>query len=70
MYKDCLNCPELGVTCDGPNFVAMTAAEILEWCKLRKAYLKMSNAKLSEISGVPKDTIDRLLSGEHLDFKY
>ena len=70
MYKECLNCPKIGISCDGPNFVALTAAETLEWCKLRKNHLKMSNAKLSEISGVPKGTIDRLLSGEHLDFKY
>lgn len=70
MYKECLNCPKIGVSCDGPNFMALTAAEALEWCKLRKNHLKMSNAKLSEISGVPKGTIDRLLSGEHLDFKY
>ena len=70
MYKECLNCPKIGVSCDGPNFMALTAAEALEWCKLRKNHLRMSNAKLSEISGVPKGTIDRLLSGEHLDFKY
>jgi hypothetical protein len=70
MYKDCLNCPELGVTCDGPNFMALTAAEILEWCKLRKSYMKLSNKKLAELSKIPEGTIARLFAGEHMDFKY
>ena len=32
--------------------------------------MRLSNEKLAELSGVPKGTIDRLLSGEHLDFKF
>ena len=70
MYKECLKCEKLGVSCDGPNFVAMPAPQLLEWCKLRKAQRGLSNAKLAELSGVPKGTIDRLLAGEHADFKY
>ena len=70
MYNECLSCPKLGVSCDGPNFVAMTASELLEWCKARKQILKLSNAKLGELSNTPKGTIDRLFAGEHGDFKY
>lgn len=70
MYNECLMCPKLGITCDGPNFVAMPARDLLEWCKQRKARLGLTNAKLSELSGVPKGTIDRLLAGEHSDFKF
>lgn len=70
MYLECLSCPKLGVSCDGPNFVAMTAHELIEWCKERKKRLGMSNAKLSELSGMPKGTIDRLFAGTHADFKY
>lgn len=70
MYKKCLSCPKLGVSCDGPNFVAMPAHELLEWCKERKQILRLSNAKLGELSNTPKGTIDRLFAGEHGDFKY
>lgn len=48
----------------------MTAHELLEWCKLRKTNLGLSNAKLAELSGTPKGTIDRLLSSDQPDFKY
>ncbi len=70
MYLECVSCPKLGNTCDGPNFMGRSAAGVLEWCKARKKHLGWSNAKLAEESNMPKGTIDRLLSGEHLDFKY
>ena len=79
MYEKCIKCSKLGVTCEGPHFFTMSAEELLEWCKERKKFLKLSNEKLSELTyiqkgnipnGVPKGTIDRLFSGEHLDFKY
>ena len=70
MYLECLMCPKLGVSCDGPNFVAMSAQELLEWCKMRKSRLGISNAKLAEMSKTPKGTIDRLFSGDYNDFKY
>lgn len=79
MYEKCVKCPKVGVTCEGPHFFTMPAEELLDWCKERKKFLKLSNEKLSELTymqkgniltGVPKGTIDRLFSGEHLDFKY
>lgn len=70
MYEKCLNCPKIGSTCDGPHFFSMSAPVLLEWCKSRKKFLHLSNEKLAELSGIPKGTIDRLLSGEHLDFKF
>ena len=70
MYEKCLNCPKIGATCEGPHFFSMSAPALLEWCKSRKKFLRLSNEKLAELSGVPKGTIDRLLSGEHLDFKF
>lgn len=70
MYEECLSCNKLGVSCDGPNFVAMNAHELLEWCKIRKHHLGLSNAKLADLSNMPKGTIDRLFAGEHTDFKY
>lgn len=72
MYEECLKCPKMGKSCDGPNFFAMSTPELLAWCKARKAELRLSNARLSELTGgtMPKGTIDRLFAGEHVDFRY
>lgn len=70
MYDECLSCTKIGVSCDGPNFVAMSAHELLEWCKARKSRLGLSNARLADLSNMPKGTIDRLFAGDHADFKY
>ena len=70
MYIECVTCSKIGVSCDGPNVVAMSAPELLAWCRARKAHLGFSNAKLAELSDMPKGTIDRLFAGEHVDFRY
>lgn len=68
-YNICIGCKNLGVTCDGPNFIAMTPESLMEWCRLRKQQLGLSNAKLAELSDIPKGTIDRLLAGRHSEYK-
>lgn len=71
MYKECITCDKLGTDCDGGNLIALPAKELVEWCKLRKAHLKMSNAKMAELANMPKGTIDRILAGEGTaDFRY
>lgn len=68
--EQCISCPKIGASCDGPPFYEMSAAELLAWCKERKAWLHLTNGKLAEISNVPKGTIDRLFAGEHADCRY
>ena len=70
MYLECLDCPKLGTTCKGPNFVSMPANKVWDWCKKRKAKLRITNAQLAEMSGTPKGTIDRLFAKDQADFKY
>lgn len=69
-YDKCLHCNNLGVSCKGPNFVQMSAHEIIEWCKARKSLLRMTNEKLAELSGVPIGTINRLFSNKSTDFYF
>lgn len=52
------------------NTVILNPVELIKWCKNRKSTLGLSNAKLSEISGVPIGTIDRIMSGNYTEFKY
>lgn len=70
MYNECVTCPKLGVSCDGPNFVAMPAAELMNWCKARKAHLGLSNQKLADLANMSKGTVDGLLANTHADFRY
>lgn len=69
-YEKCLHCNNLGSSCKGPNFVQMSAHEIIEWCKARKSLLRMTNEKLAELSGVPIGTINRLFSNKSTDFYF
>lgn len=66
-YNACLDCANLGKTCDGPNFLAMTIERWVEWCKLRKMYLHMTAQQLSDASGVSLPTIERIFSGRTKD---
>lgn len=70
MYSDCVQCPKLGVTCKGPQFSDMTPQEVLSWCKARKQFRRLTNAKLAEMSGTSQGTIDSLFANSHADFKF
>lgn len=70
MYESCVNCPKIGVSCDGPNFVAMSANELIAWCKARKKHLDLSNQRIAELANVSKGTVDGLLAAAHADFRY
>lgn len=50
--------------------VNLNAREIIEWCNERKRHLGLSNQALSERSGVPQGTIDRILAGKYNEFRY
>lgn len=70
MHLQCVNCPKLGISCDGPRFFSMQPQELISWCKERKKYLRYTNAKLAEISNTPPGTIDSLFANMHVDFKF
>lgn len=68
-YNMCLNCRHIGKTCDGPNFLAMTMERWVEWCRLRKDYLGLTNATIAERADVAKISVDRALSGASKDVR-
>lgn len=70
MYKECVSCQKLGISCDGPNFVAMPAAELVAWCKARKEYLGLSNGRIAEMTGMSKGTVDGFFASAHADFRF
>ena len=53
-----------------PEIMSLNPAELIAWCKQRKNSQGISNMKLSEMSGVPVGTIDRILAGKYTEFRY
>ena len=68
-YNQCIDCGHIGKNCDGPNFLAMSTERWCEWCHLRKEYLGWTNAKIAEISGVSKISVDRIMSSNVKDLR-
>lgn len=68
-YNTCLNCIHIGKKCDGPNFLAMDTERWCEWCRLRKEYLRWTNAHVAELSGISKISVDRIMSGNIDDLR-
>lgn len=69
-YNTCINCIHIGKHCDGPNFLAMSTERWCEWCKLRKQYLRFSNAYIAELADVAEVTVDRIMSGHAKDLRF
>lgn len=68
-YNSCINCIHIGNNCDGPNFLAMTTERWCEWCRLRKEFLGWSNARVADLAGVSKISVDRVMSGNVKDLR-
>lgn len=62
-YDACINCAFIGKKCDGPNFLSMNTEQWCEWARRRKTFLGWSNAKVVELSGISKNTVERIMAG-------
>lgn len=61
-YNRCINCVHIGNLCDGPNFLAMEIERWCEWCRLRKEYLGLTNAKVADLADLAKISVDRIMN--------
>ena len=62
MYRVCINCPKLGVSCDGGNLLTMPQPELLEWMRLRKKVRGLSVHTIAVLSAVPEGTVARVFA--------
>lgn len=72
MYEKCITCDHVDGCPHSPRFYSMTPEEVLDWCRRRKKYLRLTNEDISRKSGVPAGTIARLFA-EHstlADYKH
>lgn len=69
-YEKCLTCPELGKTCDGPNFLAMETSEMGEWCKAKLSQRQgITYDRVAAETGVSKSSVYGFLNGTHTDYR-
>ena len=60
-FNKCLQCDAIREgKCGGPNFMAMSTKEVVEWIIKYQKINGISNAQLAEWSGIPRGTIDGL----------
>ena len=65
----CQNCNRLSKGCLA-YLMTLPSEVLLEWCRKKKKEIKMSNQTLATLTEIPKGTIDRLFSGEYIDFRH
>lgn len=53
-----------------PDILSLNSKDLIDWCNTRKKQMHISNAKLANLTGVPEGTIDRILTGKNLEFRY
>ncbi len=52
------------------DILSLNSKDLIDWCNSRKKQMHLSNAKLANATGVPEGTIDRILTGKNLEFRY
>lgn len=55
---------------DLPDILSLNSKDLIDWCNSRKKQMHLSNAKLANMTCVPEGTIDRILTGKNLEFRY
>lgn len=55
---------------DLPDILSLNSKDLIDWCNSRKKEMHISNAKLASLTNVPEGTIDRILTGKNLEFRY
>lgn len=70
-YERCLECKQLGITCDGPNLLSMNPGELGEWCdELRKKRPGFTYDKTAAVAKISKTAAYGFLTGAHEDCNY
>lgn len=69
-YEKCLTCNDLGLNCDGPNFLAMETAELGQWCNDKRKHIPgMTYDRIAAETGISKSAVYGFLTGAHADYR-
>lgn len=61
-YNRCLSCPHRKVRCDGPRTAGLTLERWCEYMRDMKEVNGLTNAEISELSGISVKTIEKLMA--------
>lgn len=70
IYEKCIECPDLGIRCNGPNMLTLPIEGVREMVRRWKESRGLTNDQLAAICKVPRGTIDRFLSDADGGFNY
>lgn len=69
-FAGCIGCPDIGITCSGPNLAILTVPELRLWANRWREHYKLSIAKCAAAWDMPDGTVSRFLSSSDPDFRY
>lgn len=68
-FEKCNDCDRAGIDC-APFLLSLSSEDLLEWCRIRKKHLRITNEELAEKANVASGTVGRLLRAKGTDFIY
>ena len=69
MRKKCIDCTHRATDC-AQGLMTLPLKELLAWCKETKKRLGITNNKISEMTGIPIGTLERIMAGKVEDAKF
>ena len=69
MRKKCIDCAHRATDC-AQGLMTLPLKELLAWCRDTKKKIGITNNKISEITGIPIGTLERIMAGKVEDAKF
>lgn len=69
MRKKCIDCEHRAADC-AQGLMTLPLKELLTWCRDTKKKAGITNTKISEITGIPIGTLERIMAGKVEDAKF
>lgn len=66
--EKCKTCTHYGRDCI-PFVLSLSGSDLIQWMKVRKDALRLSNQDIADCTDVPKGTVDRIFSSKVADFR-
>ena len=70
IFEKCIGCPDLSITCSGPNLALLTIPELRLWVNRWREHYKLSISKCAATWEMAEGTVARFLSSSDPDFRF
>ena len=69
MRKKCIDCSHRATDC-AQGLMTLPLKDLLDWCRKTKKIIGITNNKISEMTGIPIGTLERIMAGKIDDAKF